>query len=112
MNRQLSCNISKEKDSAIGLAAELVQHGFIHEDDSQVRNKSREGGENGLQIILNGGANFIFILSLEGVILFIIIWDVHQFIVYCLIGGLNTTAEPWDERLIYSQLSYPSLTKT
>ena len=48
MNRQLSCNISKEKDSAIGLAAELVQHGFIHEDDSQVRNKSREGGENGL----------------------------------------------------------------
>jgi len=35
MNRQLSCNISKEKDSAIGLAAELVQHGFIHEDDSQ-----------------------------------------------------------------------------
>ena len=26
----------KEKDSAVSLAAELVQHGFIHEDDSQV----------------------------------------------------------------------------
>jgi len=35
MNRQLCCNIQKEKDSAVGLAAELVQHGFIHEDDSQ-----------------------------------------------------------------------------
>ena len=38
MNRQLSCAISKEKDSAVALAAELVQHGFIHEEDSQVRN--------------------------------------------------------------------------
>jgi len=35
MNRQLSCAISKEKDSAVALAAELVQHGFIHEEDSQ-----------------------------------------------------------------------------
>jgi hypothetical protein len=30
MNRQLSCLIARGGDSAVNLAAELVQHGFIH----------------------------------------------------------------------------------
>ena len=30
MNRQLSCLIARGGDSALNLAAELVQHGFIH----------------------------------------------------------------------------------
>jgi hypothetical protein len=30
MNRQLSCVIVRGTDSAVNLAAELVQHGFIH----------------------------------------------------------------------------------
>jgi len=35
MNRQLSCNICKTGDNAVALAAELVQYGFIHPEDSQ-----------------------------------------------------------------------------
>lgn len=34
MNRQLSCLIARGGDSALNLAAELVQHGFIHPQDS------------------------------------------------------------------------------
>jgi len=34
MNRQLSCLIVPETDTTVKLAAELVQHGFIHHQDS------------------------------------------------------------------------------
>ena len=36
MNRQLYCTIVRGVDTAPGMAAELVQHGFIHSHDSQV----------------------------------------------------------------------------
>ena len=36
MNRQLYCTIVRGVDTAPGMAAELVQHGFIHSQDSQV----------------------------------------------------------------------------
>ena len=36
MNRQLSCTIVQGMDTAVLLAAELVQYGFIHPEDSQV----------------------------------------------------------------------------
>ncbi|XP_023336245.1 nuclear receptor-binding protein homolog [Eurytemora carolleeae] len=35
MNRQLYCTIVRGVDTAPGMAAELVQHGFIHSHDSQ-----------------------------------------------------------------------------
>ena len=37
MNRQLYCTIVRGVDTAPGMAAELVQHGFIHSHDSQVK---------------------------------------------------------------------------
>ena len=63
MNRQLSCNISKEKDSAIGLAAELVQHGFIHEDDSQVRYRRRPVGRGYWTVNCTDTKGFINMIS-------------------------------------------------
>lgn len=36
MNRQLSCTIVQGSDTAVLLAAELVQYGFIHPEDSQL----------------------------------------------------------------------------
>ena len=40
MNRQLYCTIVRGVDTAPGMAAELVQHGFIHSHDSQVKVRS------------------------------------------------------------------------
>ena len=34
MNRQLSCLIDNQVDSPVKLADELVQHGFIHQNDT------------------------------------------------------------------------------